>query len=208
MGGFVHGFLGGAKRGKPDIFQALETKNGRKHELCYTDKIAAYIKLGVMRAKALSCVIRNCQELLKLRPESVPIYTDGQSYDITWSKIIVIHSSRIPTVVSTYERYDEPGNPVISHDYRSLESFVFGLFEVSIARVANQLAREETGFPFSKSSDYSKEKMDNFLQLRNEIEKLLRQGIKVRLSEQKSLVVERFVWRTNAAQPIIPPDAA
>ena len=150
-----------------------------------------------MRAKALSCVIRNCQELLKLRPVSVPIYTDGQSYDITWSEIIVIHSSRIPTVVSTYQRYSEPGNPVIGRDYRSLESFVFGLFEVSIRSVANQLAREETGFPSLRSSDYSKEKMDHFLQLSDEIEKLLRQAIKLRLSEQKSLVVERLVWRTR-----------
>lgn len=158
-----------------------------------------------MRAKALSCIIRNCQELLKLRPESIPIYTDGQSYDITWSKIIVIHSSRRPTVVSTYERYSAPGNPVIGRDYQSLESFVFGLFEVSIARVANQLAQEETGFPPSRSSDYSKDKMDHFLRLRDETEKLIRQIIKVRLSEQKSLVVERFIWRTNAAQPIIPP---
>lgn len=50
--------------------------------------------------------------------------------------------------------------------------------------------------------------MNHFLQLRDEIEKLLRQVIKVRLSEQKALVVERFIWRTNAAQPILPPDAA
>ena len=163
-----------------------------------------------MRAKALSCVIRNCQELLKLRPQPVQIYTEGQPYSIPsdGSKIIVIRYSQRPTVISTYERYSEPGNPVIGDDYRSLESFVFGFFGVAIARVANQLAREESGFPTSRSSDYNEDKMAHFLQLRDEIEKLLRQVIKVRLSEQKSLVVERFIWRTNAAQPINPPDAA
>ena len=163
-----------------------------------------------MRAKALSCVIRNCQELLKLRPQPIQIYTEGQPYNIPsdGSKIIVIRYSQRPTVVSTYERYSEPGNPVIGDDYRSLESFVFGFFGVSITRVANQMAREESGFPPLRSSDYNKERMNHFLQLRDEIEKLLRQVIKVRLSEQKSLVVERFIWRTNAAQPIIPPDAA
>lgn len=52
--GFVNGFPVRANRWETDIFQALESENGRNHELFYADRSAAYIRLEIMRPSLLA----------------------------------------------------------------------------------------------------------------------------------------------------------
>ena len=103
---------------------------------------------GTMRASTLSYAISQCQKLLGLKAWPVKIYTDEQQYEIPsdGSKIIFIHSPQRPCVVSTYEYHSEPGNPLPSKDYSSMEEFMLGTFEVDIRRAANQIAKEN-GYP-------------------------------------------------------------
>lgn len=51
---FVNCLSGGPIGANPDINQALANEKGESHELCYADRSAAYIKLGVTNAKSLA----------------------------------------------------------------------------------------------------------------------------------------------------------
>lgn len=149
------------------------------------------------RAKALACVIHEFQELLYLKPYSHKIYRHGQAYEIPsdGSRIVVIKTETKPVTVSTYERYSEPGNPVWHREYRSLEAFVFGFFEVDTQRLAKHMSRAESGFPSQRGEPYSVEKMDHFLAQMKVNEELLRQVILKKIAEKPFVLLERYIWR-------------